>query len=174
VIQKDRDAHQKASDVKKQAAEAKAAEVQAVVDEKKEFFSNLEKSSDLNDNLQELTDFLQKHTGATGVYIGYLQYPEVEIAEDAGDDEHLNTEAPKVIKFTHATQDHSFVVNAVLQPEQGITHDVFNQGEDDDAGEGAGEDGEEGEAAEVKERDIIDSFKHIHVAEVVREKRIHF
>ena len=33
--------------------------------EKIKFLTSLEKSSDLNDNLQELTDFLQKHTGAT-------------------------------------------------------------------------------------------------------------
>jgi hypothetical protein len=101
-----------------------------------------------------------------------LQYPEVEIAEDAGDDEHLNIEAPKVVKFTHATKDHGFVVNAVLQPDQGITHDVFNQDGDEDAGEGA--EGEEEGEQEEKEKDIIDTFKHIHVPEVVREKRMHF
>jgi hypothetical protein len=46
--------------------------VKAVVDKKEQFFCDLEKSTDLNDNLQELTDFLKEHTGATGVYIGYL------------------------------------------------------------------------------------------------------
>lgn len=30
------------------------------------------------------------------------------------------------------------------------------------------------QAGEAKEKDIIDTFKHIHVPEVVREKRMHF
>jgi len=37
-----------------------------------DFFSSLEKSSDLNDNLQQLVDFLEEQTGATGVYVGHL------------------------------------------------------------------------------------------------------
>jgi len=69
-----------------------------------------------------------------------------------------------VIKFTHATEDHSFVVNAILQPEQGITHDVFNQVDDEEAP--VDEEGAERENDEEVERDIIDSTKHIHVPEV--------
>ena len=47
-----------------------------IQDEKKNFFADLERSEDMNDKLQELCDFLKDHTTATGVYIGYLQYPE--------------------------------------------------------------------------------------------------
>lgn len=39
---------------------------------KKAFFETIEDSKDLNENLQELADFLQENTGATGVYIGKL------------------------------------------------------------------------------------------------------
>ena len=53
---------------------------------------------------------------------------------------------------------------------------MFNAAEDEEAVEGGegGEDGEASQGGEVKERDIIDTFKHIHVPEVVREKRMHF
>ena len=56
--------------------ERKKAEEQKVVDDetqhKKEFFSELEKSKDLADNIPGLVDFLQRYTGATGVYLGRL------------------------------------------------------------------------------------------------------
>ena len=40
--------------------------------DKKAFYDKLEKSKDLNDNLPDLVNFLQKYTGATGVYLGKL------------------------------------------------------------------------------------------------------
>ena len=85
-----------------------------IQDEKKNFFADLERSEDMNDKLQELCDFLKDHTTATGVYIGYLQYPEQTINEDGGEEDHLNTELPKVVKFTHATEDHKYVVGRFL------------------------------------------------------------
>jgi len=49
--------------------------------------------------LEELTHFLAKHTQATGVYIGKLVYPMRPIEEDAGDNDHLDEEAPKVVRY---------------------------------------------------------------------------
>lgn len=57
----------------------------------------------MNTNLQELVDFLEKHTGATGVYIGRLVHQKRAIEEDADSNAHLDEEAPKVIEFTHAS-----------------------------------------------------------------------
>ena len=65
----------------------------AVVDKKKDFFSNLEKSRDLCDNLQSLTDFMKEYTGATGAYIGVLDYPSLPVKEDSSRDAHLDMEA---------------------------------------------------------------------------------
>lgn len=73
------------------ATKAEHAEVQAkVTEEKQAFFGDLDTSEDLNDKLQHLADFLKEHTGATGCYIGYLQYPEKEIEDDALDTDHLD------------------------------------------------------------------------------------
>ena len=76
--------------------------------------ATLEKSKDLADNLPALVNFLKKYTGATGVYVGRLQHPELQIAVDADDKAHLDYEAAKVIKFIHASEDHEFVEGALL------------------------------------------------------------
>ena len=65
---------------------------EAEVGKKKEFFSTLEKSKDLADNLQSLTEFLKGYTTATGVYIGKLDYPSLPIQEDSSNVAHLNYE----------------------------------------------------------------------------------
>ena len=66
------------------------------------FYKNLEESSDLSDNLQELTDFLHEFTGATGVYVGKLEHPRLEIEDKDNDKAHIDREAAKVIKYIHA------------------------------------------------------------------------
>lgn len=152
----------------------KEREAQEVENNKKDFFDDLEKSDDLNDKLQHLCNFLQEHTKATGTYIGYLQFPELPIEDDAGDMDHLNQDAPKVVKFTHATPDHQYVVGAVLQPDQGITHDCFMEHSQADAGPADEGEGEEGEEAAAATTDILDTFKHVYVTEVVREPRMFY
>jgi hypothetical protein len=56
--------------------EVEAEKAVAAVEEKKVLFhETIEKSVDLSDNLQQLTDYLSEHTGATGVYIAKLVAP---------------------------------------------------------------------------------------------------
>ena len=61
-------------------------------EEKEAFWKEIDESKDLEDNLQGLTDFLQKNTNSTGVYIGRLVYPSKKIADDDDDKAHLDTE----------------------------------------------------------------------------------
>ena len=69
------------------------------------------------------------------------------------------------------------MVEKILKSEEGISHDVFK---DPEAAEGEAPEGEEGEEggenAEKKQAssDILNTFKHIYVKEVVREPRMHF
>lgn len=90
------------------------------------------------------------------------------------DGDHLNVEASKVIKFTHATPDHQFVVGAVLQPDQGISHECFAEQSQVEGGGGGDDEGEEGGDAAPVTTDILDTFKHVYVKEVVREPKIHY
>ena len=116
---------------KKKTDKVKADE--AEVGKKKEFFNTLEKSKDLADNLQSLTEFLKEYTCATGVYIGQLDYPSLRIEEDSSNTAHLNYEEDQVLKFKWASNDHDFMIGEVLAPKistvqhtTGVTHDVFN------------------------------------------------
>ena len=106
----------------------------AVMNRSKEmFFRSIKGSTDLEDNLQELVEFVQEQTGATGVYFGKLVYPAKEIEEDADDRAHFDEEAPKVIKYTHASKGHEFMVDVVLTEETAqLSHEVFKEGGEDD------------------------------------------
>ena len=111
------------------------------------------------------------------MYIGRLQYPERKIRVDDDDKAHLDYEAPKVIKFIHASKGHEFMEGAVLPPSVGVTHDVFGESYsrlDQTVNSGA-EQPSEGAAEETKEElPILQRFKHYYVKEVVREPRMNF
>lgn len=149
--------------------EAKKAAEEKVKDD---FWDKVQKSKDLHDNLDDLTNFIQKHTGATGVYIGKLVYPMKEIEEDAGELDHEDQEAPKVIRYIHATENHKFLIDRCLGPDEGITHDVFKDATNVEEEQQEENPEEEGEEKPVEEKDIIDTFKHVYVEEVVRQPRM--
>lgn len=88
----------KEEEVEREKAQAEAK----VISYKKSFFDKIEKSCDLNDNLQDLCDYIHEITKSTGVYIGKLEFQKKQIAEDAGENDDLDEAAPKVIQFTHA------------------------------------------------------------------------
>ena len=52
---------------------------------------------DLEDNLQDLVDYLKEFTGATGVYVGKLVNQKKEIYEDDDDAAHADDENPKMV-----------------------------------------------------------------------------
>ena len=133
----------------------------------------LEKSEDLTDNLDELATFLKEFTGATGVYIGRLVKPRIDITDDDDDKAHIDEENPKVIWYIHATEEHSFMKGSILKSDQGISHDAFRETDvEEDAP--ADEELEEGTEPKPKDNDILTNFRHIYVPEVVREPRMHF
>lgn len=82
------------------------AKLLVVAKHKEDFFTKLEESQDLHDNLEELANFLAENTNATGVYIGKLVAPMKQIEEDAGENDHLDEEAPKVIRYLYSNKGH--------------------------------------------------------------------
>lgn len=95
-----------------------------------------------------LSDYIQRKINATGVYIGKLEPKTKEINDDDDDTAHLDSEAPQVIKFKHASKSHkSIMVGKVLPPELGICHELFKEGGDEggEEGEEAGEGADQGE-----------------------------
>ena len=104
-------------------------------------------------------------------------HPKKEITDEDDDKAHIDEENPKVIHFSYTSQGHEFMQGKLLRSDQGISHDVFKEQSVVDEG-GAPEDGgdESGEGVVKKQEseDILTSFKHIYVKEVVREPRMHY
>ena len=153
--------------------------------------SDEQSGPDVRDKLDELAQFLQDYTGpATGVYIGRLEKPRKNIGENDDDRAHVDRSegVQKLIRFMYTSKGHEFMKGKVLKSESGIAHNVFKQGALGGAAEGEanpdepaeGEEGE-GEASKAKSLnatyaadDVLATFKHLYVPQVVREPRIHF
>ena len=58
-----------------------------------DFYRRIFKSNDLNDNLQDLAEFLKEFTMATSVYIGKLVGPKRQINDDDDEKAHIDEEA---------------------------------------------------------------------------------
>ena len=115
----------------KEAEDKKAAE-QKNEKENNSFWAKLSDSADLNDNLTELANYMHKNVGATGVYIGKLEPEMREIKDDDDDTAHIAEDAPLVLKFKHANQDHeAIMVGRVLSQDKGICHDLFKDGDEE-------------------------------------------
>lgn len=101
-----------------------------------------------------------------------MVFPLAPITDESDETAHLLTEEPKVIQYSHTTKDHSFMIDRVLGPDQGITHDVFKEPSAAEEEPAADEEGEEG--APKAQPDILTEFKHVFVEEVVREPRMDY
>jgi hypothetical protein len=68
-------------------------------------------SSDLNDQLQDLADFLKYFTKSTAVYIGKLVSPKKPIKEHDDEYAHIDSEAAQIIHYLKATEGHQYLVD---------------------------------------------------------------
>jgi hypothetical protein len=125
--------------------------------DKNSFMKTIAIAHDLSDHLQDLTNHLKKYTNASAVYIGKLVSPKKAITDQDDDSAHIDDASDKIIHFSHADEEHDFIVEQVLNKGSGLTFDVFLDKLDD-------------------EGNIIkkDDLEHILIKEVVREPRIHF
>jgi len=111
----------------------------------------------LSDHLQDLTDNLKKYTHASAAYIGKLVSPKKPITDQDDDTAHIDDASEKIIHFSHADEEHKFLIDKVLHKESGLTFDVFKDKLD-----------EEGNPV------VSEDLEHVLIKEVVREPRIHF
>jgi hypothetical protein len=142
---------------------------------KQKFFETINSSTDLNENLQELADFIEENTKATGVYIAKLVHQRKKIDEDALDNAHIDEEVPKVLQYTHTSKGHEFMTQKFLTPETGpITHGVFSEGQEEEPADDDAVSSPESDRAAPKITDILTTFKHVYVKQVVREPKMWF
>ena len=80
------------------------------------------------------------------------------IADDADEDAHQDIEAPLVIKISHSSADHKFMIDKVLKNNEGISHEVFveptaqeDEQQEQNLDENADEEGEK----EVEEKESV-------------------
>ena len=118
----------------------------------------------MNDQLQLLVDHLQDATGATAAYIGKLVAPKKLIQEGDDDEAHIDDGSEKILHFQNANKEHKFLVDKVLNKDEGLTFDVFKELE-------VNPEAEENAPAEEVDPTLP---RHVLVPEVVREPRIHF
>jgi hypothetical protein len=91
--------------------------------ENKAFWDKLQISEDLNDNLTEFCEYIHRNIKSTGVYVGKLEPKMKPIQDDDDENAHIDNDAPEVLKFKHANEDHQLLmVGSVLNPDQGISH----------------------------------------------------
>ena len=79
----------------------------------------------MSDQLQNLNDHLRVGTKATACYIGKMVLPKNKINDTDLDNAHVNSEATPQIQFSYADSDHKFLVDKILQPQSGVTYDLF-------------------------------------------------
>jgi hypothetical protein len=95
------------------------------------------------------------------------------IKDDEDENAHIDNVNPQVVHFQYSSQSHDFMKDTILKPHEGITHDVFKPKEavpDPNAGN---PDDQVLDQSKV-EKDILETFDHVYVKEVVREPRIHY
>ena len=134
------------------------------MDDKIEAFRNkIKRSEDLNDNIQDLTDHLNEFTGASATYVGKITKPiKTGLPEDAFDQDHLLPGAKAQIEFINASKDFDFLVGKILKQEDGVTYDLFREGD------------------QLKQKEnIVEATesglpRHLIVPEVVRNKHMHY
>lgn len=140
------------------------------------FNDKVNKSHDLADQLQDLSEFLKEQTSSTAVYIGKLVNPKRRIEEDDDDKAHLDEGAEKIIHYIHSTKGHEFLVDKVLKQEQGLTFEVFKDDEPvEEEAPAEEEQDEEGNIIVKPPKPVLEQFpKFVHIPEVVREPRMHY
>lgn len=112
--------------------------------------------------MEDFAQYIHDNIGSTGVYIGQLEPPRKEAADDADEEAHLDRDKPEIIKFKFANADHkSLMVDTELAQGQGITHEVLTE---EYTVHNQDIDPEQPDAP-----DVLDSVKHIFVKEVVRK-----
>lgn len=108
----------------------------------------------------------------------------MRVAQDnENDTAHIEDDAPLVIKYKYADQDHGPPADAkwviemkgkVLPKDKGIIHELFNDNPEEVEAEKEEEEPDESAEVQTKEKDILVTGKYKFVKEVVREPKIEF
>ena len=120
---------------------------------------------------------LKTLTKATGCYIGIYDQKRRPVKEDDDIDSHLDPSGTKVLRYIAWNDDHNFLDDHILEPNEGVTFDLINQKPQGTAQEIKQEKPEEQKNElnkENQEKKIEEEIKSLLIEDVVNETRIKF
>ena len=120
---------------------------------------------------------LKTLTNATGCYIGIYDQKRRPVKEEDDMDGHLDPSGTKVLRYIAWNDDHAFLEDKCLEPNEGVTFDLITPKAQQNNQENQQEKPEE-QKGELKKEDmekkLEDSIKSLLIDDVVNENRIKF
>ena len=120
---------------------------------------------------------LKTLTNATGCYIGIYDQKRRPVKEEDDMDGHLDPSGTKVLRYIAWNDDHAFLDDKCLEPNEGVTFDLITPKAQQNNQENQQEKPEE-QKGELKKEDmekkLEDSIKSLLIDDVVNENRIKF
>ena len=119
---------------------------------------------------------LKTLTNATGCYIGIYDQKRRPVKEDDDMDGHLDPSGTKVLRYIAWNEDHNFLDDKCLEPNEGVTFDLITPKAQGSPQENQQEKEEQKNELnkEQKEKSIEDSVKSLLIEDVVNDNRIKF
>ena len=119
---------------------------------------------------------LKTLTNATGCYIGIYDQKRRPVKEDDDMDGHLDPSGTKVLRYIAWNEDHNFLDDKYLEPNEGVTFDLITPKAQGSPQENQQEKEEQKNELnkEQKEKSIEDTVKSLLIEDVVNDNRIKF
>ena len=120
---------------------------------------------------------LKTLTNATGCYIGIYDQKRRPVKEEDDMDGHLDPSGTKVLRYIAWNDDHAFLDDKCLEPNEGVTFDLITPKAQQNNQENQQEKPEEQKGVikkEDMEKKLEDSIKSLLIDDVVNENRIQF
>ena len=120
---------------------------------------------------------LKTLTNATGCYIGIYDQKRRPVKEEDDMDGHLDPSGTKVLRYIAWNDDHAFLDDKCLEPNEGVTFDLITPKAQQNNQENQQEKPEEQKGVIKKEdieKKLEDSIKSLLIDDVVNENRIKF
>ena len=120
---------------------------------------------------------LKTLTNATGCYIGIYDQKRRPVKEEDDMDGHLDPSGTKVLRYIAWNDDHAFLDDKCLEPNEGVTFDLITPKAQQNNQENQQEKPEEQKGVikkEDMEKKLEDSIKSLLIDDVVNENRIKF
>ena len=120
---------------------------------------------------------LKTLTNATGCYIGIYDQKRRPVKEDDDMDGHLDPSGTKVLRYIAWNDDHAFLDDKCLEPNEGVTFDLITP-KPQEANQENTQDKPEEQKSEIKKEEneikLEDTIKSLLIEDVVNENRIKF